>query len=103
MKYSSKHHYNLELFNNSDDEQDIDSIENDNLSQSQSLDNVSILMNRPAHVLMRRQTLDPNGGHTLRNYVYHRKETIVQRVIGYNYDDHSTAGGLYIRVGIGSK
>jgi hypothetical protein len=52
---------------------------------------------------MRRQTLDPNGRHTLRHYVSHRKDTIVQRVIGYNYDDHSTAGGLYIRVGIGSK
>lgn len=24
-------------------------------------------------------------------------------MIGYNYDDHSTAGGLYIRVGIGSE
>jgi hypothetical protein len=26
-----------------------------------------------------------------------------QHVIGYNYDDNSTVGGLYIRIGIGSK
>jgi len=103
MKFSSIPHSNLQLSNNSDEEQEIDSNTDENLSESQSLDNLSILRNRPIHILMRRQTLDPNGRHTLRNYVSHRKDTIVQRVIGYNYDDHSTAGGLYIRVGIGSK
>ncbi len=51
----------------------------------------------------RRHALDPGAANNLRSYVRHRKDSIVQRVIGYNYDDHSTAGGLYIRVGIGSK
>ena len=55
------------------------------------------------NVLTRRHALDPGGVHNLRSYMRHRKDSIVQRVIGYNYDDHSTAGGLYIRVGIGSK
>jgi hypothetical protein len=32
-----------------------------------------------------------------------RRDSIVEHVIGYNYDDNSTVGGLYIRVGIGSK
>jgi hypothetical protein len=54
-------------------------------------------------VSRRRPALDLGGAHNLRTYVRHRKDSIVQRVIGYNYDDHSTAGGLYIRVGIGSK
>jgi hypothetical protein len=54
-------------------------------------------------VLNRRHALDPGAAQNLRSYVRHRKDSIVQRVIGYNYDDHSTAGGLYIRVGIGSK
>lgn len=55
------------------------------------------------HLPIRRRMFDPKGTHTLRKDVSNRKNTIVQRVIGYNYDDHSTAGGLYIRVGIGSN
>jgi hypothetical protein len=97
--------FNLQLFDDSDDETNSikSTINKDNDSDSQSLDDLSILMGRPINVLVRRQTLDPSGTNTLRNCVRHRKDTIVQRVIGYNYDDHSTAGGLYIRVGIGSK
>jgi hypothetical protein len=79
--------------------------------KSQSLDNLStkssVIMRRHVDttrdVATRRHALDPGGAHNLRSYVRHRKDSIVQRVIGYNYDDHSTAGGLYIRVGIGSK
>jgi hypothetical protein len=101
-KCSSIPHFNLQLFNDSDQEEDeeIEPIKSKNHSPSKSFDDIS---DRPTHILTRRHTLDPNGIHTLRNYVSHRKDTIVQRVIGYNYDDHSTAGGLYIRVGIGSK
>ncbi len=97
--------FNLQLFDDSDEETNSikSTINKDNDSDSQSLDDLSILMGRPINVLVRRQTLDPSGTNTLRNCVRHRKDTIVQRVIGYNYDDHSTAGGLYIRVGIGSK
>ena len=84
--------------NNSDQEHEICSTQS-----TTNEDNESNIISRPMNVLNRRQTLDPNGRHTLRNYVCLRKDTIVQRVMGYNYDDHSTAGGLYIRVGIGSK
>ncbi len=88
---------------NDDDDDEEEEESNSSLDQTDSQSQSSMIINRPVHVLTRRQTLDPNGTHTLRNYVSHRKDTIVQRVIGYNYDDHSTAGGLYIRVGIGSK
>ena len=111
MNIFSKHHdeklasmpqFNLELINHSDNDE---SHSNKSIldADSQSSDGLSSLMARPRNVLMRRQVLDPTGTHTLRNYVSHRKDTIVQRIIGYNYDDHSTAGGLYIRVGTGSK
>lgn len=81
------------------------------LSRSHSLGDLSMKSSvhlrknndKDRDVLTRRHALDPSGAHNLRNYVRHRKDSIVQRVIGYNYDDHSTAGGLYIRVGIGSK
>lgn len=77
--------------------------------RSQSLDDLSVKssggMRRRStvtrDVTTRRHALDPGDVHNLRSYVRHRKNSIVQRVIGYNYDDHSTAGGLYIRVGIG--
>lgn len=79
--------------------------------RSHSLDNLSTRsvtdarkrIVRTRSVLNRRHALDLGGVHHLRSYVRHRKNSIVQRVMGYNYDDHSTAGGLYIRVGIGSK
>ncbi|UJR22573.1 hypothetical protein I4U23_025620 [Adineta vaga] len=103
LKLNSIPQFNLELFNNSDDDEETHSIKstlNDDIQSSQS-DNLSSVMARPRNILMRRQVLDPTGTHTLRNYVSHRKDAIVQRIIGYNYDDHSTAGGLYIRVGIG--
>ncbi|CAF2765394.1 unnamed protein product [Rotaria sp. Silwood2] len=58
-------------------------------NKSKSSDNLAFFM--------RRETID----HTLKNDAHHRKNPIFQRVIGYNYDDYSTAGGLYIRVGIG--
>lgn len=84
---------------------------NGRLSRSHSLDDNSprssaySRRNRfaPRDVLTRRHALDAGGVHHLRSYMRIRKNSIVQRVIGYNYDDHSTAGGLYIRVGIGSK
>ncbi len=53
--------------------------------------------------LTRRRALDPIEKHHLRTYIRQRKSSIVQHVIGYNYDDNSTAGGLYTRAGIGSK
>ncbi len=53
--------------------------------------------------MTRRHALDSIEQHHLRTYIRRRKNSIVQHVIGYNYDDHSTAGGLYTRVGIGSK
>jgi hypothetical protein len=79
--------------------------------KSHSLDDLSIKsmatnrrhVDTTRDVLRRRPALDPGGAYNLRTYVRHRKDSIVQRVIGYNYDDHSTAGGLYIRVGIGSR
>jgi hypothetical protein len=108
---------NLQLFhqsdNGDDDEEEEEeeggegeedeSITGGSLTESQSSDNLSNTKNPSIHISQRRRTIDPNGMHALRTYVSHRKDTIVQRVIGYNYDDHSTAGGLYIRVGIGSK
>lgn len=51
----------------------------------------------------RRHALDPSETKRLRIYGRNRRDSIVQHVIGYNYDDHSTAGGLYTRVGIGSE
>ena len=106
-KFPSTPHFNLKLLHHIDDhDEECEEEEEEShtsLDQTDSQSQSSISIHRPAHVLTRRQTLDPNGNHTLRNYVSHRKDTIVQRVIGYNYDDHSTAGGLYIRVGIGSN
>jgi len=94
-----------------DDDDDDNNILHNSRSKSQSLDNIStkssVIMRKSINptrdVLTRRHALDPGAIHNLRSYVRHRKDSIVQRVIGYNYDDHSTAGGLYIRVGIGSK
>lgn len=54
-------------------------------------------------VFMRRRALDITETQDLKTHIQHRRNSIVQHVIGYNYDDHSTAGGLYTRVGIGSK
>ena len=129
-------HFNLQLFDDSDDFQSEDNLneklnerrdrsptkhsEDDDIDdteslhhvrhKSQSLDdlsNGSLPVRRPRadttrDVLSRRRALDPGAVHNLRSYVRNRKDSIVQRVIGYNYDDHSAAGGLYIRVGIGS-
>jgi hypothetical protein len=80
-------------------------------SKSQSLDNLStnssVTMRKSIDVrrdvTTRRHALDPGAVKNLQSYVRRRKNSIAQRVIGYNYDDHSTAGGLYIRVGIGSN
>ncbi len=54
-------------------------------------------------VLTRRHALDSTEKQDLRIYMRHRRDSIVQHVIGYNYDDNSIVGGLYTRVGIGSK
>ncbi|CAF0779573.1 unnamed protein product [Rotaria sordida] len=49
----------------------------------------------------RRSTLSAIEQHDLRTYVRRRRDSIVQHIIGYNYDDNSTVGGLYTRIGIG--
>ena len=91
---------NLQLFNDSDQETCLSrsSINEDNESflDNQSLDTSSNIMNRPVNVLNRRQTLDPNGTHTLRNYVSHRKDTIVQRVKDGIYKAPSRTGVSYM-------
>ena len=60
-------------------------------------------MDATRNISTRRRALDPTGKQSLRTYVRHRTSSIVQHVIGYNYDDNSTVGGLYTRVGIGSE
>ncbi|CAF3811285.1 unnamed protein product [Rotaria sordida] len=93
---------------NDDDDDDDKSLRHTD-KKSHSFDDLSAISsdvvrkryNRTRSVSSRRPALDPGGAHNLRTYVRHRKDSIVQRVMGYNYDDHSTAGGLYIRVGIG--
>ena len=103
-------HKSFEEDDDDDDDDNDKSVHHDH-SRSHSLDNLShessLTMRRHVDSMRdaetRRHALVPGAAHTLRNYVRHRKDTIVQRVIGYNYDDNSTAGGLYIRVGIGSK
>ncbi|CAF1052153.1 unnamed protein product [Didymodactylos carnosus] len=82
----------------------------DNASDlEQSLEDVSLPIKRTVSYQRsrttddRRSALDTGGINNLRAYIRHRKDSIVQHVIGYNYDDKSTAGGLYIRVGAGSS
>ena len=100
------------VFDFSEDQNDDDEEEvlTDCRERSNSLDNVSfrstpkkVSIDLTRDVLTRRHALDSTESHHLRSYVRHRKNSIVQHVIGYNYDDNSTAGGLYTRVGIGSK
>jgi len=93
------------------DEQSTDNVNTSNFHEkSNSLDKLShrssaerAIMDTTRDVSTRRHALDPAEQRLLRTYVRHRKNSIVQHVIGYNYDDNSTAGGLYTRVGIGSK
>jgi len=74
----------------------------DHHSKSNSLENLS---HRPSAT--KSPTDIPRGGsiqqRELRPYVRHRRDSIAQHVTGYNYDDNATVGGLYIRIGIGSK
>ncbi|CAF2537011.1 unnamed protein product [Rotaria sp. Silwood2] len=75
-------------------------------SSDNLLDRLSIAkptMDTVRDILTRRRALDPAEKHNLIAYVRHRRESIFQHVIGYNYDDNSIVGGLYTRVGIGSK
>jgi len=60
-------------------------------------------MDSTRSVLTRRHALAPTEKQDLRTYMRRRRNSIVQHVIGYNYDDNSSVGGLYTRVGIGSK
>ena len=60
-------------------------------------------MSKPINILISGQNINRNGTHAIENDIHQTKDSIVHRDVGYNYDDHSTAGGLYIRVGIGSK
>jgi hypothetical protein len=82
----------------------------DHRNQLNSLDNPSHgssvtkpLTDTTRDILTRRRALDPIEEHDLKTYVHRRRNSIVQHVIGYNYDDNSIVGGLYTRVGIGSK
>jgi hypothetical protein len=82
----------------------------DSPTKSKSLDDISprsSMIKSPADaardVWDRRSALNPTQQRNLRTYVRHRKNSIVQHFIGYNYDDNSSVGGLYTRVGIGSK
>ncbi|CAF4223519.1 unnamed protein product [Rotaria sordida] len=52
-------------------------------------------------IFTRRRALDPIKQYDLKTYIHHRKNSIVEHVIGCNYDDNSIVGGLYTRVGIG--
>ncbi|CAF1300975.1 unnamed protein product, partial [Didymodactylos carnosus] len=110
-------YFDLKLF----DDVKLDETQENNLSLSdqhtddddnggeleKSLEDVSSPIKQTVHYQRSRNTddrrlaLDKGGISNLRAYIRHRKDSIVQRVIGYNYDDKSTAGGLYIRVGTG--
>ncbi|CAF3949591.1 unnamed protein product [Rotaria sordida] len=52
-------------------------------------------------IFTRRRALDPVEQYDLKTYIRHRKNSIVEHVIGYNYDDNYIVGGLYTRVDIG--
>ncbi|CAF1024461.1 unnamed protein product [Rotaria sp. Silwood1] len=77
----------------------IESNSSDNLSDRSSTEKSSL--NTARDILARRHALDSIEKHDLRVYVRQRRNSIVQHVIGYNYDDNSLVGGLYTRVGIG--
>ncbi|UJR11890.1 hypothetical protein I4U23_016068 [Adineta vaga] len=49
----------------------------------------------------RENALNAIEQHDSRIYLRDRKDNIVKHTIGYNYDDNSTVGGLYTRIGIG--
>lgn len=75
-------------------------------AKSNSSNNVShrsSVIDTTRDILTRRHALDSTEQQNLRMYMFRRRNSIVQHVIGYNYDDNSTVGGLYTRVGIGSK
>lgn len=78
----------------------------DNRAKSNSSNNVSqrsSVIDTTRDILTRRHAMDSTEKQDLKTYMFHRRNSIVQHVIGYNYDDNSTVGGLYTRVGIGSK
>ncbi|CAF1039645.1 unnamed protein product [Didymodactylos carnosus] len=111
-------HHDLKLFDDLELDETRDKIhslseqhvdDNDNGSDlEKSLEDVSSPVKRTVNLQRsrntddRRSALDTGGINNLRAYIRHRKDSIVQHVIGYNYDDKSTAGGLYIRVGTGT-
>ncbi|CAF1599151.1 unnamed protein product [Rotaria magnacalcarata] len=79
-----------------------DRIESNSLDNSENQSLVAKpLIDTTRDILTRRRALDVTGKHDLQAYVRHRRSSIVQHVIGYNYDDNSIVGGLYTRVGIG--
>ncbi|CAF1043903.1 unnamed protein product [Rotaria sp. Silwood1] len=74
-------------------------------SSDNLLDQLSVAqptMDTARDILTRRRALDSTEKQDLIAYVRHRRNSIFQHVIGYNYDDNSITGGLYTRVGIGS-
>ncbi|CAF4132122.1 unnamed protein product, partial [Rotaria sordida] len=80
----------------------------DHHSKLNSLDNVSHQslgtkspIDTTRDIFTRRRALDPIEQHDLKTYIHHRKNSIVQHIIGYNYDDNFIVSGLYTRVGIG--
>ncbi|CAF1329101.1 unnamed protein product [Rotaria magnacalcarata] len=104
LRFSSKSYFNLRTFNNYNQNQDqISTITADNYynNKSKSSDNLSIFMSKPINILISEQNINLNGTRAIGNEIHQQSDTIFDRDIGYNYDDHSTAGGLYIRVGIG--
>ncbi|CAF3927113.1 unnamed protein product [Rotaria sordida] len=98
---------NLQLF----DEPKKDQLDDNDNEQSEingnilSTDNNDTFSFRDHHnttrdIFTRRRALDPIEQYDLKTYIHHRKNSIVQHVIGYDYDDNSIVGGLYTRVGI---
>lgn len=90
---------NEELFSNRDHQSHSRSLD-DLVEQSSA---VKPLEEFTRDISSRRHALDSTAQTYLRAYVRRRRNSIVQHVIGYNYDDNSIVGGLYTRVGIGSK
>ncbi|CAF4656332.1 unnamed protein product [Rotaria socialis] len=104
LRFSSKSYFNLRTFSNYNQHQNqISTINEDNHynNKSKSSDNLSIFRSKPINILISGQNINRNGTHAIGNDIHQQKDSIVHRDIGYNYDDRSTTGGLYIRVGIG--
>ena len=75
-----------------------------NRYKSESSNSLLFSMCKPFNIFMKQQTSDSSGDIcVIRSHVSYPKDTIIQRVNTYNYDDHFTVGGPHVRVGIESK